>query len=81
MEGLQTLPLSFLTSSAPSLSTPLMSISRVCSIVCLLSQDAAAKKALARCGPCGDLSMFGPGSGTTRRGGLVEGSVSLWVWA
>ena len=27
---------------------------------------------------CGGLNMLGPGSGTIRRCGLVEGSMSLW---
>jgi len=30
---------------------------------------------------CDGLHMLGPGSGTIRRCGLVEGSVSLWGWA
>ena len=32
-------------------------------------------------GPCGDLNMLDPESGTIRRRGLVGGSVSLWGWA
>jgi hypothetical protein len=31
-------------------------------------------------GICSGLHMLGPGSGTIRRCGLVEGSVSLWGW-
>ena len=30
---------------------------------------------------CGGLNMFGQGSGTVRRCGLVGGSLSLWRWA
>jgi hypothetical protein len=30
------------------------------------------------CGGCGGLNIFGPGNGTTRRCGLVGGSVSPW---
>jgi hypothetical protein len=31
--------------------------------------------------PCGGSYMFGPGSDTVRRCGLVGGSVPLWAWA
>ena len=31
-------------------------------------------------GSCGGLNMLGPGCGTSRRYGLVGGSLSLWGW-